>query len=114
MAAMTFSQISGLVKLIAIAVPDQLDCDGCFELSAEFADAELSGRDLPNALQAVQNHLNQCPCCAYEYQALLEAIRAADSSATANSRSAPDADSTTDSATGSITDSAIGAKTEPQ
>ena len=78
MTAIAFSQISGLIKSIAVAVPDQLDCDGCFNLAAEFADAELRGIELPNALNAVQIHLNQCPCCAYEYQALLEAVHAAE------------------------------------
>ena len=74
-----FSQVQMLFKSISSAVPDQLDCDGCFELSAQFAEAELNGQELSNVLKAVQVHMSQCPCCAYEYQALLEAVRAADS-----------------------------------
>lgn len=74
-----YPQIQSLFKSIVSAVPDQLDCDGCFELSAQFAEAEMRGEKLDGLLQAVQIHLSQCPCCAYEYQSLLEAIRAADS-----------------------------------
>jgi hypothetical protein len=74
-----FSQVQKLFKSISSAVPDQLDCDGCFELSAQFAEAEINGQELSNILKAVQVHMSQCPCCAYEYQSLLEAVRAADS-----------------------------------
>ena len=74
-----FSQVQKLFKSISSAVPDQLDCDGCFELSAQFADAEINGQELSDVLKAVQVHMSQCPCCAYEYQSLLEAVRAADS-----------------------------------
>lgn len=74
-----FPQVQKLFKSILSAVPDQLDCDGCFELSAQFAEAEIEGAELSDLLKAVQVHLSQCPCCAYEYQSLLEAVRAADS-----------------------------------
>lgn len=73
-----FTQVQDLFKSISSAVPDQLDCDGCFELSAQFADAEMNGEELNDLLKAVQVHLSQCPCCAYEYESLLEAVRAAD------------------------------------
>jgi hypothetical protein len=73
-----FAQVQNLFKSISTAVPDQMDCDGCCELSAQFAEAETSGAELSDLLKAVQIHLNQCPCCAYEYDALLEAVRAAD------------------------------------
>ena len=75
----TFPQVQKLYKSVLSAVPDPLDCDGCFELSAQFADAEINGTELSDLLKAVQVHLSQCPCCAYEYESLLEAVRAADS-----------------------------------
>ncbi len=73
-----YEKVQRLFKAIATAVPDQLDCDGCFELSAELADAEIHGQAIDSVLDAVRIHMNQCPCCAYEYQALLEALRTAD------------------------------------
>lgn len=72
------TRVQKLFKSIYSAVPDQLDCDGCFELSAQLADAELNGEKLNGLLEAVQVHLSQCACCAYEYESLLEAVRAAD------------------------------------
>lgn len=76
--AIAIKQVQKLFKSIYSTVPDQLDCDGCFELSAEFAEAEMNGEELGDLLKAVQVHLSQCPCCAYEYESLLEAVRAAD------------------------------------
>ena len=73
-----YTQVQNLFKSISSTVPDQLDCDGCFELSAQFADAQINGEELCDLLKAVQVHLSQCPCCAYEYESLLEAVRAAD------------------------------------
>ena len=63
---------------VATTVPDRLDCDGCFALMAELADADRRGVPLSAALAAVQTHLTQCVCCAYEYETLLEALRAAE------------------------------------
>jgi hypothetical protein len=76
--AIAYTQVQNLFKSISSTVPDQLDCDGCFKLSAQFADAEMNGEELGDLLKAVQVHLSQCPCCAYEYESLLEAVRAAD------------------------------------
>ncbi len=73
----TYQQANILLKSIAIAVPDQLTCDGCQELIAEFAEVELKGEKLSEAMRAVRSHLSQCVCCAYEYEAMLEALQAA-------------------------------------
>jgi len=63
---------------VAKAVPDLLECDGCFELIAEFAEAEKRGDELSDLLRLVQKHLDQCPCCAYEYEALIEGVHGAE------------------------------------
>ncbi len=74
----SYSQVIRLLGAISSTVPDSLECDGCFELVAEFVDAEKRGDDLSDSMRLVQNHLQQCPCCAYEYQALIEGIQAAE------------------------------------
>jgi hypothetical protein len=51
-----------------------LGCDGCFELLSQYADAMLEGIELDDAMQAVQIHLSECPCCRYEYEALQAAL----------------------------------------
>lgn len=71
---LTSAQIDKLLLLVSNIQDDKLDCDGCFEQIAEFADTELTGRPLREALLAVRTHLECCPCCADEYQALLAAL----------------------------------------
>ena len=70
------TQLRELLQGVATSSPDSLDCDGCCDLFAEFAEAELQGLALTGAYAAVRNHLRQCTCCAYEYETLLEALRA--------------------------------------
>ncbi len=71
----SYDQAKRLLKQISDTLPDQLDCDGCYRSIPEFADAEVQGHSLSLDLIDIQTHLQQCPCCAYEYEALCEAIR---------------------------------------
>lgn len=70
----SYRQVLKFLTVVSNTVPDSIECDGCFELIAEFADAELRGDELSQSMQLVKNHLSQCPCCAYEYATLLEGI----------------------------------------
>lgn len=69
------TQVTTLLGLVASTKDDGVDCEGCFGQIAEFADAQLTGKPLPDALVAVQTHLEQCPCCADEYRALLDGLK---------------------------------------
>lgn len=69
-------QIEALLKQITHTQSDSMDCGNCFEHIAEFADAELTGVNLSEALQAVKVHLESCACCQVEYQTLLEGLKA--------------------------------------
>ncbi len=73
--ALSKEQISSLLQMVSAATEDTVDCDGCFDHMAEFADTELKGRETPEALRAVENHLRQCTCCKDEYQTLLEGLK---------------------------------------
>ena len=74
----TYAQAVKMLTLVSKAVPDPLDCDGCFEMLSEFAERELRGDEMSASLKLVEIHLTQCACCRYEYETLVEAIRAAD------------------------------------
>ncbi|MCA9187778.1 MAG: hypothetical protein R3E01_15290 [Pirellulaceae bacterium] len=69
-------QISDLLKMISTSESDAADCGCCFDQIAEFADAQLAGQPLDDAMRIVQRHLEQCCCCKFEYQALLDGLRA--------------------------------------
>lgn len=70
----TNEQISKLMNMIASVQPDKLDCDGCSRRIAEFAETHLLGKSIEQSQQAVQTHLENCPCCAMEFKSLLEAL----------------------------------------
>ncbi len=71
-------QVAKLLQLVGDSRTDGLDCDGCFEHLAEFAEVSLMCREIPEALQAIEIHLEQCPCCHSEFQALREALLSLD------------------------------------
>lgn len=72
---LTPEQISTLIKLTVTTNSDPLDCDGCLALIDQYAQAELDGIELPEAIESVRIHLEQCKCCKDEYKALMTALR---------------------------------------
>ena len=78
--ALNKNQIKSLLDTVASSQPDELDCDGCFELIAEFAETRLAGQPLSEAMQAVETHLQNCACCQDEFETLLSALREIDTS----------------------------------
>ena len=78
--ALTKDQIKSLIEMVSTAESDELDCDGCFGQIAEFAELHLAAQELPEAMRAVQHHLEQCLCCRDEFHALLKGLAEADSS----------------------------------
>jgi len=74
--ALTKDQISNLMDMVLSVEPDQTDCDGCLGQIAQFADFHLESKEVPEAMKAVQTHLEQCLCCKDEFNALLKALDA--------------------------------------
>ena len=72
--ALSPEKIKKLIDLVATTRDDPLDCDGCLEHIAEFAEAHLAGRSLSAAMQSVRIHLESCGCCEQEFDALLDAL----------------------------------------
>lgn len=74
--ALSSEELNRLVRLATSVTDDEMDCDECFTHLAEFAETQLANRPLNEVMQAVQNHLHNCPCCRDEYETLLEALKA--------------------------------------
>lgn len=70
------NQISTLLSLVASATEDETSCDGCFEHVAQFVESELAKAELCESMLIVKNHMQNCPCCKDEYNALMEAMTA--------------------------------------
>lgn len=68
-------QVKSLVGLIANTQADKISCDECFGQIGEFAEYALEGTELSEGMRLIQVHLEQCPCCKDEYEALMLALR---------------------------------------
>lgn len=75
MSSLSIDQIQTLVGLIATTQPDRITCDDCLGQIGEFAELALGGRELTEGMEIIKRHLEQCPCCKQEYEALLDALR---------------------------------------
>jgi hypothetical protein len=71
-------EIAELLRLIGLTRDEEIDCERCLALVAEFAERELAGRSVPAGPEAVAHHLSICAECCEEYKALLRAEKAMD------------------------------------
>ena len=67
-------EIAELLRLIGLTRDEEIDCERCLALVAEFAERELAGRSIPAGLEAVAHHLSVCAECREEYEALLRVL----------------------------------------
>jgi len=53
----------------------EVGCDECFELIDEYVDLELAELDAAARLPGIRAHLDGCPACREEHEALRELTR---------------------------------------
>jgi hypothetical protein len=74
MARLTLKEVRDLLEA-ALATRDvEIGCDDCLMQVASYCETELAGKEMPEALRLVREHLEICPECHEEYQALLSAM----------------------------------------
>jgi hypothetical protein len=56
---------------------DEYSCDQVHELMDQFAEAVLRGQDAAKLMPLVQHHLDMCPDCREEFEALMRILQAA-------------------------------------
>jgi hypothetical protein len=76
MKPLTKEQLTGLVHLVGATDEHELNCNECLALAAEFAERELAGLPLDEALARVEQHLEVCPECREELLALKKILQA--------------------------------------
>ena len=69
------SRTQRLLQAIYSTRPDELPCDECFEMADAYAELVMAGVDAAQVLPLVQDHLNRCPACREEFEALIDALR---------------------------------------
>lgn len=65
-----------LIKAIQETRSDEIDCGECFEQLDQFVETVLAGKSAEEAMPLLQDHLDRCPNCHEEYEALLAALKA--------------------------------------
>lgn len=68
-------QIRTLVRALRITREDEINCNECLDMVGWFAERELAGRQVPEALDVVRHHLALCGECREEYESLLTALQ---------------------------------------
>ena len=69
-------RVKVLLKKIASTEPEEISCDDVGELLAAFAERRSQGEDVSRLMPQVEKHLELCPACREDYEALLLAIEA--------------------------------------
>jgi hypothetical protein len=67
-----------IIKSIGMIKEEEIGCDTCFEELDRFVDMLREGEDPAVVMPLVQHHLEVCPCCHEETEALLNALAAID------------------------------------
>ena len=75
---LTPSVLQSLVAKALASRPDEMSCGDCETCVDRFAEMKLAGLDTADALPLVEEHLATCGCCGEEFDALMDALRAAE------------------------------------
>jgi len=70
----TRQQLADLARQLAATMPSEIDCDATLERVAAYLEATRGGGELAPELRMVGQHLQVCPACHEEFEALLRAI----------------------------------------
>lgn len=64
-----------LVEKVLDTRPVEVGCDDCAVRLDRFAEMTLAGLEPREALPLIEEHLEMCPCCREEFEALVDALR---------------------------------------
>lgn len=68
-------KLSMIMEKIFATRDVELDCDECFGHMDRYAETQLEGKKLDEALLLVEDHLSKCGDCREEYELLAQALR---------------------------------------
>jgi len=68
--------IRKMINSIQSTRDEELSCGHCYDELDRFIEMKLEGKNVAEAMPLVEAHLNICPACREEYEALLEALKA--------------------------------------
>jgi len=69
--------IQKMLGMVERTRDDEYSCDETHELLDQFAEAVARGQDAVELMPLVQHHLDMCPDCREEFEALMRILQAA-------------------------------------
>ncbi len=69
-------KLKAMVRGVARTREIEYSCDDTYRLLDEFAEAVVQGKDAAKMMPLVQQHLEMCPDCREEFEALLRVLKA--------------------------------------
>lgn len=73
---LTKEHLLNLIQAAFKSSPNEIGCDDCFDKLHRFAELKLEGKSAEEAMPLVKDHLNRCGECEEEFEVLLEALKA--------------------------------------
>ena len=67
--------MKNMLGMVAHTQEKEITCDEVHALIDQFAEMKMRGEDPTHLMPFVQQHLDMCPDCREEYEALVEALR---------------------------------------
>ena len=72
----TKEQMETLLGFVAKTTDHEISCQTCEDQLAQFAECQLTGKGVPDALRAIEEHLKICPECTEELDFIRRALEA--------------------------------------
>ena len=74
-AAMDPAVLQKVLHMLALTEQDELSCDAVYAVLDQFAEAAQRGENLLTFMPLVRQHMDMCPDCREEYEALLRTMQ---------------------------------------
>jgi hypothetical protein len=66
--------VLGFLRVLESAEEEQISCDELFVKLDEYVEREVDQKDAARLMPVIREHLDKCPGCCDEYEALLDVI----------------------------------------
>jgi hypothetical protein len=70
--------VLGFLRILEEARRDELSCDEIFSKLDEYVECEIDCKDAAHVMPLIREHLDLCPECCDEYEALLGVVEKTD------------------------------------
>lgn len=74
--ALNTEQIVELLRMIRQTQEEELTCPECLGELDNYTQSILDGMPIDGVLERVREHLEACPCCANQFELVLETLKA--------------------------------------